>query len=232
MGNKKQHTTNKDKVNIFIVDDHPIVRQGLTQLINNEADLMVCGQAEDAHTAMEGIAAGYPDMVIVDLSLQGTYGTNGIDLIKNIKVHYPNLYILVLSMHDEYLFAERAIRAGAKGYVIKNEATEILIAAIRRVLSGRIYLNDRMSESILNRFLSSTPRAYDLFIENLSNRELEVFQLIGQGWGTRQIAEKLHLSVKTIETYRENIKVKLNLKDASEMLRQAIQWVHSKKFRK
>ncbi len=215
----------KNKTKIIIVDDHPIIRQGLAELINNEPDLIVCGQAEDAHEALVKIKESEPDMVIVDISLKET---SGMELIKDIKVQYPNLPVLVLSMHDEALYAERMLRAGAKGYVMKAEATEKVIVAIRKILSGQIYVSDKMAAKMVRKLVGGGPDTGVSAIERLSDRELEVFRLIGQGYGTRQIAERLHLSIKTIETYREHIKEKLNLADASELLQYAIQWTHSK----
>ena len=209
---------------ILIVDDHPIVRQGLAELINHEDDLEVCGQAEDAHQAMQAIKELDPDMAIVDISLKET---SGMELIKDIKVQYPNLAVLALSMHDESLYAERALRAGAKGYVMNAEATENVVAAIRKILNGQIYVSDRMAAKMVRKLVGGSPDSGESAVERLSDRELEVFNLIGQGFGTRQIAERLHLSIKTIETYREHLKEKLNLADASELLQYAIQWTHS-----
>jgi DNA-binding NarL/FixJ family response regulator len=214
----------KSKAKVIIVDDHPIVRQGLAELINHEQDLTVCGYAEDAHEALGIIKKTGPDMVIVDISLKET---SGMELIKDIKAQYPNLPVLALSMHDESLYAERALRAGAKGYVMKAEATENVVTAIRKVLSGQIYVSDRMAAKMVRKLVGGGPQASASAIERLSDRELEVFCLIGQGIGTRQIAERLHLSVKTIETYRAHIKEKLDLADSSELLQYAIQWVSS-----
>ncbi len=221
---KLSNKTDESKTRIFIVDDHPIVRQGLTELINHEQDLEVCGHAEDASEAMGTIKKLQPDMAIVDISLKET---SGMELIKDIKVQYPNLVVLALSMHDESLYAERALRAGARGYVMKAEATEKVITAIRKILGGQIYVSDRMSAKMVRKLVEGGPDAGESAIERLSDRELEVFHLIGQGYGTRQIAERLHLSIKTIETYREHIKEKLNLADANELLQYAIQWTHS-----
>jgi len=212
------------KTKILIVDDHPIVRQGLAELINHEQDLTVCGQAEDALEALRIIKELKPNMVIVDISLKET---SGLELIKDIGAQYANLPVLALSMHDESLYAERALRAGAKGYIMKAEATENVVTAIHKVLSGQIYVSDKMAAKMVRKLVSSEPQVGASAIEHLSDRELEVFHLIGQGYGTRQISERLHLSVKTIETYRAHIKEKLNLVDASELLQYAIQWVRS-----
>ncbi|MHC4387497.1 MAG: response regulator transcription factor [Planctomycetota bacterium] len=212
------------KTKILIVDDHPIVRQGLAELINHEQDLTVCAQAEDAIEALRTIKEIEPNMVIVDISLKET---SGLELIKDIGAQYGNLPVLALSMHDESLYAERALRAGAKGYIMKAEATENVVTAIRKVLSGEIYVSDRMAAKMVRKLVGGRRETGASAIERLSDRELEVFSLIGQGQGTRQIAEKLHLSVKTVETYRAHIKEKLNLADANELLQYAIQWVRS-----
>jgi len=225
MAREKHHRkSNENERKILIVDDHPIVRQGLTELINQEKDLVACGQAEDAYEAMEAIKALKPDLVIVDISLKGK---SGMEVIKDIKARHPALPVLTLSMHDESLYAERALRAGAKGYIMKQEATEKVITAIRKVLSGQVYVSNQVATRIVSKFAGGTPDADASVIDHLSDRELEVFRLIGQGYRTRQIAERLHLSVKTIETYRAHIKEKLNLASASELLRYAVQWVSS-----
>lgn len=225
MGEKKgQGKANQGKKRILIVDDHPIVRRGLGELVNQEAGLVVSGQAEDAHQAMEAIKAQEPDMVIVDISLKET---SGLELIKDIKTRYPGLPVLTLSMHDESLYAERALRAGAKGYIMKQQATEELIMAIRKVLDGQVYVSDTVAAKMVRKLVGGGPDVGASAIDRLSDRELEVFRLIGEGHGTRQIAEKLHLSVKTIETYRAHIKEKLNLADSAELLQHAIQWVKS-----
>lgn len=222
---EEQIQTGKDKTKVLIVDDHPIIRQGLSELINAEPDLIVCGNAEDAPEALGKIKESKPDMVIVDISLKET---SGMELIKDIKAQHSNLPVLVLSMHDESLYAERMLRAGAKGYVMKAEATDKVIVAIRKILSGQIYVSDKMAAKMVRKLVGGSPDMGVSAIERLSDRELEVFHLIGKGYGTRQIAERLHLSIKTIETYREHIKEKLNLADASELLQYAIQWTHSK----
>jgi DNA-binding NarL/FixJ family response regulator len=221
----KQTGTKDERTRVIIVDDHPIIRKGLSDLINQEKDLVVCGQAEDAHEAMDIIKTLEPDIAVVDISLKET---SGIELIKDVKTRYPNLPVLALSMHDESLYAERALRAGAKGYIMKAEATEKVITAIRKVLSGELYVSDRMAAKMVRKLVGSEPVTGASAIDRLSDRELEVFLLIGQGQGTRQIAEKLHLSVKTIETYRAHMKEKLNLENAAELLQYAIRWVNSR----
>jgi DNA-binding NarL/FixJ family response regulator len=224
MSNDKQRTKNGDsKAKVLIVDDHPIVRQGLSELINHEKDLVVCAQAEDATEAMIAIKSVKPDMAVVDISLKEK---NGVELIKDIKAQYPNLPILVLSMHDESLYAERALRAGARGYIMKHEATDKVVTGIRAVLDGQVFVSDKMAARMVYKLVGGGASS-ESAIDNLSDRELEVFNLIGKGLGTRQIAEKLYLSIKTIETYRSHIKEKLNLASAGELLQYAIQWVNS-----
>jgi len=213
-----------DKRGVLIVDDHPIVRQGLTQLIDQEPDLHVCGQAEDAYQAMRAIRERTPDMVLVDISLKQT---SGIELIKDIKVQYPSLPVLTLSMHDEGIYAERALRAGAKGYIMKQEATEKVVTAIRRVLAGEVYVSEGMAAKMVSKLVAGPAETGGSPVDRLSDRELEVFRLIGAGYGTREMAQKLHLSIKTIETYRAHIKEKLDLVDANELLRTAITWVNA-----
>jgi DNA-binding NarL/FixJ family response regulator len=212
------------KATIVIVDDHPIVRQGLADLLNEEQDLAVIGQAEDAPEAMQIIRKQKPDIVIIDVSLKET---SGIELIKDIKALDSEIPVLTLSMHDESLYAERALRAGAKGYIMKQEATDKIVNAIRTVLKGQLYLSDRMSSRILRKIVGGGVEVESSPIDRLSDRELEVFTLLGQGHGTRQISEQLHLSIKTIETYRSHIKEKLDLADSTELLQHAIQWVNS-----
>jgi DNA-binding NarL/FixJ family response regulator len=206
---------------IFLVDDHPIVRQGLALLINREADLAVCGDAEEAGSALQRIEELKPDLVVVDISLNGP---DGLDLLKNIRARHPNLPVLILSMLDESLYAERALRDGASGYIMKQEATERVLVAIRRILNGEIYVSDRMASRMLHRFVGGNAEGPRSPIAALTDRELEVFRLIGEGHGTRQIAEQLHLSVKTVESYQAHIKDKLSLKNARELVQRAIQW--------
>jgi len=205
---------------IMIVDDHPMMRNGLAQLIDQEPDLKVCGQFEDSARAFEAIAALQPDLAIVDLSLKGS---SGLDLVKNIKFAYPRVLVLVLSMHDEALYAERVLHAGASGYVMKQEATDRVLSAIRTVLTGGIHLSEAMSSKFMHRLATGKSDTGGSAMERLSDRELEVFGLIGEGRGTRQIAEKLRLSVKTVESHRAHLKEKLNLKSATELVHLAIQ---------
>lgn len=213
--------TQKLKKKVFLVDDHPIVRRGLVHLINQEPDLMVCGDAADVHQAFEGLSRLRPDVVVVDISLNDR---SGLELIKNIKYKNPKLPALVLSMHDEALYAERSLRAGARGYLMKQEAPEKVVMAIRRILGGEIYVSEHMSSKLLAKVASGVP-ANASPLDTLSDRELEVFELIGNGLGTRQIAEKLCLSIKTIESYKEHIKNKLNLENSTRLFQSALSWI-------
>ena len=216
----------KSKRTVFVIDDHPIVREGLTQLINREPDLTVCGTAEDIYEALKAMQTLKPDIALADISLKGA---DGIELIKNLKIRMPALPVLVLSIHDESIYAPRALRAGARGFIMKQEATENVLLALRRVLSGEIYLSKRMANKMLQQFVGASGTAQKFSIDRLSDRELEVFRLIGQGHGTRRIAEELRLSVKTVESYREHIKEKMTLSDASELVQHAIQWLQREK---
>jgi DNA-binding NarL/FixJ family response regulator len=216
-------TTNpQKKINIFLVDDHPLMRQGLAQLLNSEPDMAVCGEAGDAPRALKGISTKVPDLVIVDISLKGN---NGIELIKNIKALYRELPILVLSMHDECIYAPRVLRAGARAYVMKQEAAEKVMVAIRRIMNGDIYVSERVADQMLHQIVNGRSSATTNPIDRLSDRELEVIQLIGQGRSTRDIASSLNVSVKTIESHRAHIKEKLNLKNATELIQFCVQWV-------
>jgi DNA-binding NarL/FixJ family response regulator len=217
---KSRSATRSRKKTVFVVDDHPLLRQGLALLINREPDLMVCGEAEEAQTAMTEIAAKKPDILIADISLNGP---DGLDLLKNLRTQYPNLPVLILSMHDESIYAERALRARANGYIMKQEATEKVLVAVRRILGGDIYLSDRMANKLLHQYISGTAADMKTQLSALSDRELEVFRLIGEGRSTRQIAEKLHLSIKTVETYQAHIKEKLSLQSGRELVQHAIQ---------
>jgi DNA-binding NarL/FixJ family response regulator len=225
MTRSKKTTAPKSKQRIFLVDDHPITREGLARLINHERDMEVCGQANTAAKAVTDIEPLKPDLVVVDVSL--TTGASGLELIKDLVARHPRLRMLALSTHDEALYAERALRAGAKGYVMKQEPTEKVMAAIRQVLDGGIFLSDAMKDRLLRKITQSGSAPSASEIERLSDRELEVYRLIGQGRGTRQIADELHLSMSTVETYRTHIKEKLHLASAPELVRRAVEWVHS-----
>jgi len=209
------------KTRILIVDDHPIVREGLSLMMNREPDLMICGEAEDASAALTAISTTRPDFLIVDISLNGP---DGLDLLKNIRTRYRSLPVLVLSMHDETIYAERALRAGANGYIMKQEATEKVLVAVRQILNQKVYVSDRIANRMLQQYISGSATQEQSPISELSDRELEVFRLIGEGHSTRRIAEELHLSIKTVESYQAHIKNKLSLKNARELVQRAIQW--------
>ena len=211
---------------VLIVEDHPIMRGGLAQLIGQQSDLVVCGEVESAHAALDEIEASEPDIALVDISLKDS---NGIELIKDIKIRWPKLPVLILSMHEESFYAERALRAGAHGYVTKAEVSTKVIDGIRQVLSGGVYVSDKISSKMLHKLVGGS-KDLDVFpIDRLSDREFEVFELIGQGLQTREVADKLHLSVKTVEAHRDHIRQKLNLESANAVLRYAVQWVQSER---
>jgi len=213
------------KTKIFIVDDHPIVREGLAQLINQEEDLIVTGSAADAKEALQGIAKTKPDLAIVDISLEGT---SGIELTKNILAKHPKIFVLIISMYDESLHLERALRAGAKGYLTKQEATDHVVTAIRKVLGGDIYMSDKWRDKLAGKFVSGGT-AKDSSPGMLTDRELEVLQLIGQGYSTQKIADELHVSGKTVESHYANIKDKLDLKNSHELIQYAVKWCLAEK---
>lgn len=221
MASRPQITSPAQKCRLLLVDDHPIVRQGLALLIDREPDLSVCGEAEGAHSAFHLIATLRPDIVVLDISLSGP---DGLDVLKEIRSKTASLPVLILSMHDESIYAERAMRAGANGYIMKQEATEKVLVAIRRIMQGEVYLSDRLTSTILQQYVRGAPPAKGSPLLNLTDRELEVFRLIGEGHGTRQIADELHLSVKTIESYQAHIKEKLALRNARELVQHAIEW--------
>jgi DNA-binding NarL/FixJ family response regulator len=209
---------------VLLVDDHPIVRQGLQQMIDREADLHVCGEAEEARSALHAIAVLKPDIVVMDISLNGP---SGIEILRTIRQTDSKLRVLVLSMHDETVYAERALRAGANGYIMKQEATEKVLVAMRRILAGEVYVSDRVANKMLKQFVGGAPSSRHSPVDDLTDRELEVFRLIGEGHGTRQISDELHLSVKTVETYQAHIKEKMGLRNARELVQYAIQWAIS-----
>jgi DNA-binding NarL/FixJ family response regulator len=215
------------KRTVFVVDDHPIVREGLAQMINRESDLTVCGEAQEKHGALQMIDALKPDILIVDISLNGP---DGLDLLKNIRTKDPSLPVLILSMHDESIYAERALRAGANGYIMKQEATEKVLVALRRILSREIYVSSRVASKMLHQFVGGSPtmRTHSP-LDGLSDRELEVLRLMGDGHATRQIAEELHLSVKTVESYQAHLKEKLSLKNLRELVQYAVEWAITEK---
>jgi DNA-binding NarL/FixJ family response regulator len=212
------------KRTVFLVDDHPLVREWLTNLIHQQSDLAVCGEAESGPQALQAILALKPDIAIIDLSLKDS---SGIELIKDLKQSAPGLAILVLSMHEEAHYAERALRAGAKGYIMKRETTRKVIAAIRQVLEGKLWISEPIAAAMAAQFIQGKTLSTQSPTELLSDRELEVFELLGQGRGTRQISELLHVSVKTIQAYCARIKEKLNLASATELLREAVRYFES-----
>jgi DNA-binding NarL/FixJ family response regulator len=223
---KAQPGAQTKKSRVFLVDDHPIVRQGLALLINGEADLMVCGESEGGFAALQSIVDLRTDILVLDISLNGP---DGIDLLKMARIKSPALPVLVLSMHDETTYAERALRAGANGYIMKQEATEKVLTAIRRILRGEVYLSDGLTNRMLQHFIRGSVSSKDSPLANLSDRELEVFRLIGEGHGTRQIADGLRISVKTVESYQAHIKEKLSLRNARELVQHAIEWTVTEK---
>jgi DNA-binding NarL/FixJ family response regulator len=216
---------NTERKHVLIVDDHPMMRQGLAQLIEHEPDLVVAGEADTASQALNQIAARRPDLVLADISLPDK---NGLELIKDLQVYHPGLPVLVVSMHDESLYAERVLRAGGRGYIMKQEGGKMLMQAIRQVLSGQIFVSEKMSAKILEIFSGRRAEASNSLAELLTDREFEIFQLVGQGRVTREIAEHLHLSVKTVEVHRANIKQKLKLKNGAELVRYAIRWIEAR----
>lgn len=222
MAQAKQTQAKDKRARILLVDDHAVVRYGVAQLINREKDLVVCGEEEDAAKALEAIERLKPDLVIADISLKES---SGLELMRNIKVQYPKMHVLVMSAHDESIYAEIAFRAGAQGYLMKESAIEHTLTAIRKVLAGSIYVSDALGAKMLEQQIRGHVDTSVPPLKTLTDRELEVLQLIGQWRGTRQIADELHLSVKTIEYYREQLKEKLNLKNASELTQYATSWV-------
>jgi DNA-binding NarL/FixJ family response regulator len=211
-----------EKSRVFIVDDHAMFREGLRQLIQYDPGLTVCGDAPDATTAIEAIRKSRPDVVIVDITLADS---NGLELVKNLRNDYEDFPVLVVSMHEESLYAERALRAGAMGYVMKNESAKTVTAAIHSVLRGEMYLSRKMSSSVISKFARGETEKPVSPLEILSDRELEVFRMLGQGKGTRQIAQDLGLTIPTIQSFRNRIKEKLHLKTAPELVLHAINWV-------
>jgi DNA-binding NarL/FixJ family response regulator len=209
------------KHRVLLVDDHPLVRRGLADVIAREPDLETCGEADDVSEALREVERTNPDVVVIDLTLKTGHG---IELIEKLKSRNPLIKTLVSSMHDETLFAERVLRAGAMGYISKEEPPEALVRAIRQVLHGELWLSPRMTSRLLNRAVAGSPAQEDP-VQKLSNREIEVYEMLGQGQTIQQIASRLHLSPKTIETHREKIKQKLNLRNSTELNRRAVQWV-------
>jgi DNA-binding NarL/FixJ family response regulator len=215
------------KRTVLVVDDHPIVREGLAQMINREPDLTVCGEAEEMHGALQMIDALRPDILIVDISL---HGPDGLDLLKTIRAKDSALPVLILSMHDESIYAERALRAGANGYIMKQEATEKVLVALRRILNHEIYVSTHIAARMLRHYVGAGVSATrESPLNELSDRELEVLRLMGEGHGTRQIADELHLSVKTVESYQAHLKEKLSLRNSRELVQYALRWTMREK---
>lgn len=223
---KPQKNSPSEKRRVLVVDDHPVFRHGISALINAEDDLIVCGEGSSSATALDAMRTLKPDVALLDISLPGT---NGIELIKLMKAEEPKLPLLMLSMHDESLYALRALRAGALGYVMKAEALTHVLDALRKVLKGEVYVSPRLSERLIFQAIQSVDGGMGSPVDKLSDRELEVLELLGRGFGTKEIASELHLSVKTIETHRAHIKEKLGFRDAGEMVRFAIDWVAQEK---
>lgn len=218
----RDESTADDRVGVLIVDDHPLVRQGLAMLINKSSDLRVIGQAADTQGALALMAEKEPEVAVIDLSLAGG---SGLDLLKEVGRRHPSVLTLVLTMHDELFYAERALRAGSRGYVMKGEETDEVLEAIRQVLKGEIYVSEHLRSTLVQRASEPGPNAPTSAVESLSDRELEVFELVGRGQPTREIAKQLSVSVKTVETHRHRIKEKLGLRSGTEMVRYAIRWV-------
>lgn len=214
----------KAKKKVLIIDDHPMMREGLAQLINSEREMTVCGQADGALEGLEKIRQLQPDLVIADITLPGK---SGLELLKDIQALHSGLRVLVISMHDESFYAERVLRAGGRGYIMKQEGGKKLMEAIRTVLEGRVYVSEKMSAKILDRMTGGQSQAATSLIGNLTDREFEIFQLIGRGLSTAQMAEQLHVSPKTIEVHRVHLKTKLKIESAPELIRFAVRWLES-----
>lgn len=214
--------TTQSKARILVVDDHPLVRQGLVLVINQQPDLVVCGQAATHAEVLNALSAGLPDLLVLDLRLKEG---DGLEFLKSLKGRFPDLLVLVLSQFEEGLYAERCLRAGAAGYVMKELASDEVLGAIRTVLAGQIYVTPVMNAHLLRRFIAAAPLVDGTNFGNLTDRELQVLQMLGSGLGSREIARQLSLSIKTVETYREHLKHKLSLRNAEELLYYARQWV-------
>ena len=222
--NEPESSNPGNRVRILIVDDHPIVRRGLVAMLSQEPDMEVVAEAENFNMALDALKQHPLDIAIIDLTLEGI---GGLELVKQVRITNPELSMLVLSMHDESLYAERVLRAGARGYIMKQEGTDRLVTAIRTILRGEIYVSERMAARMLGTIVGGRSSDSRMPLDRLSDRELEVFELLGKGLGTRQVAERLCVSIKTIESHREHIKLKLQLKNATELIQHATQWVLS-----
>ncbi len=226
MADEIQPVSEKESIStikVMLVDDHPIVRQGLRDVLENTSDITVCSESGNANEAISLINREKPDVVIVDIMLDGN--VNGIELVKSISERFPEIYTLVLSMHDESIYAERAIKAGARGYLMKDVAPRNIADAIRTIKNGDLYLKDDLSKKILEKMLNKNPDQKTVSTDRLSNRELEIFQYIGNGCSIKEIAQKLNLSIYTVESHRRSIKVKMNIKTSADLTKNAIQWV-------
>jgi DNA-binding NarL/FixJ family response regulator len=221
------HGKNEGVIRILLVDDHPLVRESLKSMIRREPDLAVCGEAEDREQALELAAADEPDLALVDLTLKNSHG---LELVKDLGNLWPKMKILVLSMQDEALYAERVIRAGARGYISKQEVPRKILLAIRQILAGKIYWSEKAAAHVASKIARSSHSGANLSVEVLTDREIQVFELIGVGQSTHQIAAALHINSSTVETYRGRIKEKLNLQNALELLQYAIRWSNDPKF--
>lgn len=224
MTEEKAVPTLNAKKRVVLVDDHPMLRSGLALVVNQQEDLVVCGEAGNASEAMQTIAAEKPDLAVVDISLEGK---SGLELIKDLQALHPDMPVLVMSMHDESLYAERALRAGARGYVMKKAGGETVLEAIRQVLNGKVYVSEKMSAQILEALSGSGSAKPHAPINMLTDREFEVFRLIGEGCTTAEVAERLHISTKTVDVYRQNLKEKFNLPSAMALIQHAVRWVES-----
>jgi DNA-binding NarL/FixJ family response regulator len=214
------------KTRVFIVDDHPLLRKGLGELINQQLDMIICGEAEDAPEALKAICQIHPDLVIVDISLKSQ---NGIELIKNIKAINPSTQILVLSMHDESIYALRVLKAGAKAYVMKQEVVEKVMEAIRRIRAGKVFVSERVAAQMLSQVVDGNDPSRNSPVDALSDRELEIVTMIGNGTPTREIAKRLSISIKTVESHRAHIKDKLSLTNATQLVQWCVRWVEENK---
>jgi DNA-binding NarL/FixJ family response regulator len=223
---KATKKTTRAQTKILIVDDHPMMREGLAQLIGQQPDMMVCGEAGDAHEALDKVRVLKPNLVLADITLPGR---NGLEMIKDIHALDPGILVLAISMHDEAFYAERVLRAGGRGYVMKQEGGKKIMEAIRQVSAGHVFVSEKMSARILELFSGARPEANQSPLANLTDRELEVFELIGQGMGTKELAGQMHVSPKTVEVHRANIKAKLRIKSMGELIRYAVRWVESEK---
>jgi len=212
------------KKRILLVDDHPVLRRGLAALVEVEPDFIVCGEAATCQEALDAFTGNKPDLVIVDIELEGR---DGLDLVRELKSRYPEVPALVLSMYDESVYAERSLKAGAMGYLSKQQLDETVLIAMRTIVDGQIYMSDKLQTQLAHKFLGGRPHQSDSYVGTLSNRELQVFRMIGRGQSTRQVAKSLSLSIKTIESHIEHIKHKLTLESATELVHRATQWVES-----